>query len=483
MDKLRLQRYLETLTERERAAVAAAIDTQQRPTLERLWHICTELVEQGRSLKRHKRAIFEYIFGEAYSTEHDWRLRHEYRLLVNTIEHILGEEYVYQKLRSDPLFANELLLEVLAQRELWTEFDDVLSDSLDRAARQHNYQMVFRFQLLAISATLRKGMFSHERMCETIEWIDRAIGTLGQFCGTEYEHLAALRSATGHMLDAEGVHYPPLPSLDLDQETTLQRYYRLKREAVRYTGAQRLDAARASAELIESIATEPGTPLFAERISAVATLGVLLMIVANDYTESASVSRRALELAQQHNDPAVVPLLAFNYCSALMKAGVWCDVLSFLERNPAVLNDRRVGFRFALLRSYAYVFLGDAEKAQESVPVASRRYPIGEYHYAWYLYAIIAFIRGDIEDALREIENLHKHFVRQKLCRTLATDYELTGLFKKFFAAMLNQSLRRRATAQRQIESALDRIATTVPHYHDYLPLIWLRGQLDRLSC
>lgn len=482
MSKLRLERYIESLDDSEKAAVAQAVEAQHRPTLSALWRLCTELLASRTSIKPNKEAIFERIFGEPYSKENDYRLRHEYRLLVSTIEHVLAERHAREKLASDRLFADELLLEALAQRNLWAEFDDTLADALDRAARQHDYHRTLRLQLQAIAATLRKGMWSHERMLDTIAWIDRAVETLNRLGVTEYEHLAALRTATEHMLDAEDIAYQPMPPLDLEQTTELQQYYRLKRLAVRYTGSQRLEAAQACAELIERIATEPGTPLFAERISAVGTLGVLLMIAAGDYAGSAAVSRRALELAEQHGDRTIVPLLAYNYCSALMKAGCWQQVLDFLGSNPTLLDDRRVGFRFALLRSYAFVFLGDAVGALRSLPKASRRYPTGEYHYAWYLYAIIAFVRGDLDDALREIENLRKHFVRQKLRSSLATDYALVGVLAKFFAATMYSSPRRRASVRRWIEESLDRIAATTPHYRDYLPVLWLRRQLDQLN-
>lgn len=482
MSKLRIERYIQALNEEERQQVTAAVESHGRPTLCTLWTLCMALSNSRTLLKHSKHLIFEHVFGEAYSKETDYRLRNEYRLLVRTIEHVLALQRAQAKVSADRFFRDELLLEVLSERQLWHEFDAVLTYALDRARAQYNYQQLFRLQATAIAATVRKGMLSHDLLLEMIELIDRAILTLNDLIMTEYERLCAIRASVEHMFDAEKVAYPPPPSISLERRTVLGQYYQLKRQAVCYSGTQRLEAEQRCVDLIEQIAHESGTPLFAERISALGTLAVLIMIVGNDYTRSAQVSYRAIELAFQHGDQSVIPLLAYNYCSALMIARAYQDVLEFLEQNAWLYNDARVHFRFALLRTYAYVFLGDVAAAQRSLPIPSRRYPIGEYHYAWYLYAILAYMRGDTDDALREINNLRKHFTRQKLQLSLATDYKLVGVFHQFFAAIHQPSRQRRRYIRQKIEYELRTISNTEPHYRDYLPSVWLSDHVGDLT-
>ncbi len=480
--KLRLERYIEALSDDERAKVDEAIRQERRQHLAVLWQECCRLNAAGEALASHKAELYQRVFGEKYTKQNDYRIRNEFRLLVRVIERVLIAEHALEKLERQELFSDMLLLEVLSQRKLWAEFDDVLAAALAKATSEHDYVRQVQLCQEAIAATLRKGTFSHQRMLETIEWIDRAIAALADYAVTTYEQLAAQRSTTEHILDAEKIAYPPLPPLSLERTTALQQYYHLKRKAVAYTGEQRLEAARASAELISSIATKPGTALFAERISALGTLAVLLMTVACDYAASAQTSLQAIELAEQNGDPTILPLLAYNYCSALMKAGAYTEVLDFLGDKPAVFEDVRVGFRFALLRSYAYVFLCDAQAAQQSLPTVSRRYPIGEYHYGWYLYAIIAYVRGETNDALREVDNLRKHFVRQRLRTVLPTEYAIVRMFHDFFSALGYDTSQRRINARRRIEAALDRLVQSLPFYRDYLPLLWLRKQLADLT-
>jgi hypothetical protein len=480
--KLRLERYIESLSQEESDAVARAVAQQNRPGLMVLWQECCRMLSEGKSLKEQKEALYRSLFGEEYRKDQDYRLRNEYRQLVRLIERVLVERYAIKKLQRSEQFTNMLLLEVLTERQLWAEFDDVLAEALAKATAEHDYLQAVQLCQAAVNATLRKGMYSQERLFETLSWIDRAIGALLDYVVTEYEHAAALRTATEHMLDAEHLTYPPLPPLDLDRTTTLQQYYHLKRLAVRYTGTERLEAAKQCAALISSIATDPGTLLFAERISAMGTLGVLLMTVGLDYRASAEASHQALLLALQHGDSTIIPLLGYNYCSALMKAEAYKDVLTFLAEHPELFEDERVGFRFALLRTYAYVFLSDVDSAQQVLPVASRRYPVGEYHYAWFLYAIIAYMRGDINDALREIGNLRKHFNRQKLKATLPTEYALVGIYSEFFSAMGFDTSRRRIAARQRIEARIEQLCAAAPQYHDYLPLVWLRKNLVSLT-
>lgn len=482
MSKLRVERYIQALNEEERRQVAAAIESQGRPSLLALWKVCMELSSKGSLLKHSKQQVFMHVFGEAYTKESDYRLRNEYRLLVRTIEQVLATQCAQTKSSRDRLFRDELLLEVLAERQLWHEFDAVFTDALDRARAQYNYQQLFRLQAIAIAATVRKGMLAHDLLLEMIGLIDQAIGTLNDLITTEYERLCAVRASVEHMFDAEKIAYSPPPSLSLERTTVVGQYYQLKRRAVRYSSVQRLEAAQQCVTLIEQLAHQPGTPLFAERISAVGTLAVLLMIVGNDYTTSAKVSYHAIELALQHGDQSIIPLLAYNYCSALMKARAYRDVLEFLDHHAGLFEDARVHVRFALLRTYAYVFLGNLIAAQRSLPVLSRRSPIGEYHYAWYLYAILAYMRGDTDDALREIDNLRKHFIRQKLRFSFATDYKLVGIFHRFFAALAQPSLQRRRHVRQKIEHELHSISNTDPSYRDYLPLIWLTDHLDDLT-
>lgn len=481
MSKLRIERYVSILHPSEREAIQQHLKHEERGRLRVLWELTSRYVTEGESLRQHKKEVFAALFGRPYSQEEDYLLRNEYRLLVELIEHILAERYALERCRTNFLFHSELLLEVLMERGLWPEFDHVFSAAVARAQELHDYHLQLRLVRQQITADTRRQMFSQEHLLEIIKHVDSAIRLLHELTITEYERLAALRASIEHTLDAEQVTYPALPPLDLERTATpLQHYYKLKREALRYHGSARLSAAEQCTALLRELNPQPGTPLFGEYISALGTLGVLYMIEGSQYTRSAEATAHAIELAHQHTDGSILLPLVYNYCSALLKAGNYHAALKAFEQYPAMLEDPRISFRAALLKAYAQIFVGQSQEIV--LPAALRSYPISEYHYAWYLFAIVAFVRGNYDDALRESMNLHKHFVRQRLQKVLPTEYMVVGLFRAFFQAVLSSRSTYRLAARKRIASALNLIAEQNPFYRDYLPILWLRQQLPLLE-
>ncbi|MBL7999781.1 MAG: hypothetical protein JNL32_14240, partial [Candidatus Kapabacteria bacterium] len=355
-----------------------------------------------------------------------------------------------------------------------------------RARQCCDQRSVLIMMQLNMASVSQRGAISHERMLGFVQRLDEELAELKAFYVSESLRIGALRSAAEHTITMFGFPYSPRPvQVETDFagiSSPLIEYYSLKAQSLGsdVPPQQKVEAAQQAVEVLMSLSDE-NISLRRERIIALSNCGALLMTIANDYPAAAAMNLRALELMKQYRLGEIDVQVYYNYCSALMKSKEYAQVLRAIgEHEEKLISDQRVGFRFSILKTFALIFLRDWQTAMKTLPQYINRYPENEYHYAWFQLSIIAYLRGDPDDALREIQNFAKRFSRRNLDILQPHQHELVNAFRSFYHAVLESNNPKRmakflATARKNLEKAI----STGIFIPDYLPIVWLRGELE----
>ncbi|MBL7975250.1 MAG: hypothetical protein JNJ85_10075 [Candidatus Kapabacteria bacterium] len=484
MALLRIEKVVLALTPSERELVDDDVRTQSRKELITLWDIVCTAVSSGIHLEEQKEDVFSKCYSRPYTDKEDYLLRNEYRLLLNRIYDLLTAQSYTEELKRNQGKREIALLRTLLAKKLWQEFDAVAEKACTHAIDIYDYTTaldIIEMQFLSVNY---RGSISHERMLDTIALIQKRADVLRLFYVSEAERMQSYCVAAEHTVEASGYDYKRTPRiLDADihaQTNALIEYFRHKAIAVQYRGEGRLEAAQKAVEYVLQIPDDNIT-LRREKIIAFSTYGTLLMNVASDHKAAAEANLAAIEFMKKFNLPAIDMLVLFNYCSSLMKLRDYPTALHVIEEHyERVVNDARVGFRFMVLKAFAHIFLDDWKSASKTLPQQINRAPENEYHYAWFILSIIAHMRGDTEDALREIVNFAKRFSRRNLEILQPHEHEIVNAYRAFYQGILANEPKKRAKFFNSTIKHIQTSLTSGLHKADYMPILWLHDQVKK---
>jgi tetratricopeptide (TPR) repeat protein len=480
MAQFRGEKIFASLSVQEQQQLAERIAGGKRKTLKILFDIVRNNVRKGRELD--KKVVFKKVFGRPYSEKEDYLLRNEFRLLTGKAQDVLAEAVQMRELRSSPAVYDLALLRSLMEKKLWLEFEGIYKKALERAAGEHDYNtarlltdMYFSYLMMNREGSYELYAESHALLCEHLRFVKALYRA-------ETAHNQSRRIVCEHMMKATNslVDIPvTVVGADTDfteTETPLVLFFEAKARAFRATGEERIGYARESVDKVMQLNAER---FHGEQILALGNLG-LTYYLDQRFGEAREYYERAMTGARKWGRTPDIALV-FNYVACLMKLEHYRDVLALIKEYRSIIeNTPRLHFRFECFRSFSHIFLGEPNAAADSIPPAITQRPETEYHYFRFALLAIPYLRGDVDDALREATNFAKYFHRSKSSIGLPHELDLVTMYKRFFTMVLTPSGAKKKRMISGLRSMQQDFIHSHPAYVDFLPFVWLRKQTEK---
>lgn len=477
MSDTRLSKMLFSLTPAEKRDFDLVMESVKRKTLKKLY----KLILSNKQLIENKEVLFSKLFDREYSHRHDFKIRHELRLLTDKIKDFLIARQADIEGRENESWADYLLQRSLIRHQLYKEYEAEFKKAYKRTLDNLNYDMAQKmlnqyFNYLMTQPKIAPKMIeeAHEVLLDNLQNIkyryrtDLAINQQGRVA------MEAFLKSFGKPMAETTV------GLDTDlkgHENPYIRFFEYSARAISSSGEEKIKYARLAAENIGEV--EGVFPKI--RVDGLAMLAGAYY-VSRDYEKAAMYYQQAIIFKDKHKLPIRNDIL-FNYVSTLMKLEHYSDAIELMEtHDKSIQSNPKVKHKFDYFHCMAHIFTGDHKKAKGIIPQNIGKLPEDEHHYFRFIYCILPYLEGDIEAAVREAGNYIAYFNHHGEGLAFPHEKGFAQAFKSFYEVMENKpnKSQERYAALEKVNNTIDALVTQYPQYEDYLYVKWLKDEIAK---
>jgi hypothetical protein len=478
MALLYVEKLFKALTPDERKQIDTELRQARSPMLYALYNILVEFEKEGKTLYRSKSFAFKRLYGRAYSAKEDYLFRNECRMLASRLEQFLAQQAHQQDFEQNKHRQALRLLEALAERQLWSEFNSYYEKSRMAALRACEFEMVLAMDRLYVKSLGAASVPSASTLQQTLETLKQSGETLQEFFAATRSWLSAMHAVTAHYLQHYGIQTGEFMLPTQSQENLLSHYFDAKARAFYNPRGVQIAEAEQALKIIMGLENDAPTYLY-EKMSMIVNLGLAYMLNA-EYEQAQAYYAQAVSFCAQHR-LVLDPGLVLNYVSVQMKLKNYLPALQLLKAHWNTLSKTEtVWQRAQVMHVFCLIFLNRCAEAQQCIPKVSTKH--SEFLRRYYRYAQIAIYYQvqDYEAALNEAEAFAKYLMRHAKNPSVTHDKKLINFYIRLIKMKLHLTIRKPA-----ISSLTQKFETALTKHEvqsDIYPTIWLRQELERLN-
>lgn len=479
MSELKVEKLLGSMSTSEKKEFGKVMDSQKRESLKKVWKILKKKPAAGKN--RSKEELYPLIFGKPYQKSLDYLLRNEIRLLREQLFRFFVHKRLEQEKKLDSGVYELALLNGLLDRELFSEFEFQYKNARAQALKGRRYGAAQQMGRLYFYYVMQHREMKPELLEDLQELLLENRNLTKQFYRKQ---LAINQQARAAIVSISRFWNKEIPAptvgadtdfTDIDEPFT--RFYEAMARANLGHHQEKVQWAQVAVAAATEIKTTHPKPLID---------GLGLLALAHFALREYETAHIHFQEVQEFADSQKIKLrieVLFNYCSTLMKLGEFQKAIALIEdRLPEIHSNPRVRFRFECLHCFCYVYLKDEKTARSLLPTQIQTRAQSEYQYFRFIYCILPYLREEYEDGLRETVNFAGYFNRHQDSLIFAKEKEMVMAFKHFYQAILAhthpQDLTNRLSS---LLPTLQEFREENPAYRDYLYVVWLVREIERL--
>jgi len=480
---LRTEKLLLALTPSERKAFDAKVGGSRSDALQRLYHTVLEFQTSGRNLIQEKQEVFLRVFGEPYSAEKDYLLRNVYREMSERLKDFLAEQDSLHSLADNPHEYELALLRALYRRKLWTEFDAHYHKAVKSAVAACEFYVAHQLTDLYADSLIGR----HEISVEIMPTVKAVLHQSQEYLKQAYLiHAAYLQSKhiaiCEHQMQLANLAFQPTspyPDCNFEHLTNPIAEYHIARSlAFQEGGRGDIACAERALKAIMRVKAKSQYRFFTQA-TAMNNLAVAYMLNGR-HKEACRYVERGIAYLRQRALP-VDARFVINYLEALIKQRLFKKALSVIADYQVTLEqNEQTRFRAICLACYLHLFLHDYRAAFKLIPKDIAQHDEEQYHLMRYARIIIAYLRHQVDDALREALNFAKRFHKKRSRAKLVRDKRLVRLYIKWLNLRLSTPTAKTQALLTDLHHELLSLSQQQGFYVDYLPLLWLQAEVMR---
>ncbi len=429
---------LHCLTKKERKEFDFVMKNHKRISLRKLYDFLKSFPSKKETPS--KTALFEATFEMVFTSNKDYKLRHELRLLNDELIHFLIVQQFENQLKSNPHFSHAWEMKVLKNRKLEKYIETAYKQYFEKA--QTALQPQYAQEIL--SAYITHLIASKEIRLELYKDIARLLEEKSNLLQQQFWHerleIHVKQAFTTRVIRIMQPEYPePIleEAISLEEKKDVfTRILQLEADSYLQRGLEKIATLN---ELLEQLETCPYPWLQYNRRKMVTLSNIALtyyLLGNND--QSQHFYERIMEHAEVSKQQIPIEVL-FNYFSNLTKMGKHSKALMVYNENAKTIRQHsKVTYRFLCLKTMCHIGLKQTTEALESIPSNIRQLPSDQYYYFRFLQLIVHYQLDDWEGGLRETENFLKvlNYVKNP---HFDVDYkQLAYFYLQFFKAILD---------------------------------------------
>lgn len=420
----------------------------------------------------NKDEIFKFIFSTKRTKENDYLIRNEWSQLKKKIETFIVLTFESDMPKYYSFYNSYTIGHWCIKRSLFYESEKYLDQAYDLAATAESWEGLLKINKYRFYIQQFSKSKAEEKLEKMQTFINEQEVYLKKLVNQEYSVIrylksAALKTAQSLRMSVEYNHTDAPFTIDSKiHSSNLSLYFYHKSNAFRLSGKQAIHELEKAIHFLKTT-----NEFFAkddELNSVNATLAMEYALI-GEYKESITIYKEIISSDYFKNVSSKNAIL-FNYITTLIKGKEYkialenITNLELLEPEPVVLE--RIGFH----KLNCYIYLRDLANIKKNLPKDIQASDISIRVYYRLLYTIYYLIKGDIEMAEREINNI-------LVIKNLEfTDYKIVLKFFQKYIEILHQK-----TNSKIYSSSIKNFGKDIMDYHfentnqNIMPFVWLQ--------
>ncbi len=423
--------------------------------------------------------MHQFIFDSPYDPSRDYLLRNELRLISEAVKDFLTKIQIEKEANQNSSLGDILLLSALYERKAIDIFKLEFKDIYDQALSRNEPLTAWMINRLNQSIYAR---FLHEKEInvETAAQLNELQLThLNNFYISAYQNFqfnkAYLKQLKFPFL-ANGLTTQSPPTDQADAQNQLAAYFELKAQCYLLPVEQRTDSLKSCLEIAKQEAGN--VPFFEEEVKFCLSELAKTYCLLHDFQTAEAYFHQFFKLEMEPSDPYRLAVLA-DYIAKLLKQKRTKEALTWIKSHQDELKKiEKLNVRLKCLKAAAYAFSGDAENLYEILPDNFTEYSRPVKHFFRLHYAIHAWLTENESNAIREIDNLLNAIQKSE---PPAFDVRPVARFmRRYFNWAAMPDSQPRVRNLEKLQADLEQYEqNAAPVYKSYLPLIWLKMEME----
>ncbi len=423
--------------------------------------------------------MHQFLFDSPYDHSRDYLLRNELRVISEAVKDFLTKIHIEKEANQNSSMADIFLLSALCERKAIDIFKLEFKDIYDQALFRNEPLTAWLINRLNHSIYTR---FLHEKEInvETAAQLNELQLThLNNFYMTAYQsyrfNKAYLKQSKFPFL-ANDLTTQKSASDHGDAQIQLAAYFELKAQCFLLPVDQRTDCLKNCLEVARRDAGK--IPIYKEEVKFCLSELAKTYCLLNNFQTAETYFHQFFKLDLEPADPYRLAVLA-DYIAKLLKQKRTEEALTWIKSHQENLKKiEKLSVRLKCLKAAAFAFSGDADNLYETLPDNFTEYSRPVKHFFRLHYAIHAWLTENESNAIREIDNLLNAIQKSE---PPAFDVRPVARFmRRYFswAAMPDSQPRMRNLEKLQADLKQYE-QNAAPAYKSYLPLIWLKMEME----
>ena len=477
---MRVYEIIEKLTRAELRDFGIVMENSRRKATRELFRHLRLAARRGEEPGKEK--LHAALFGAPWEKAKDYLLRNELRLLSDALTDFLVVRKFEAEMKKSPRVKDRWLMEVYREKGLNKHLETRFRKGYAAAQEAQQYKeavaLVQQYQEYVmggkeVRSALIRGLIELEQ--EQLRLLRYAL--VEQVREVEAKMAGACRILR---ISEPDVEVPEtMESLEMTGENWHSPMANFLREfalAYQYRGRERVAILEKASGYLKDVVGERRVE---KEMVAFASIALEYFLL-GEYLEADEWYGRLFEIARKPGDDTrnIRLEIVFNYVSNLIKLRKFDRAVHiFHQFENAARKNSRVWFRFLCLAGMSYVFLEDPKGAAACVPPDIHHRPEPQYNYFRFILLLIFYLRGDLEDTLRETRNFEQALAHRSEHEVDVR--KMVRLFREFVVlGMETPEIR-----QKRLPGLRERIRTYAetlpPMLSDFLPFVWLRRKVQ----
>lgn len=481
---MRTLELLNALNDREIRELSALVKAKKRKSLQTL------LAELQKYKKRDSvpanEELFFKVFNKDYSSDKNYLLRNELRLLNDIIYDYLIASFFNNYLKKHRSTYHVWLVKAFFDRKIKGAFNTDIDRFIEYAqehVKAEDSALLHDLKSLWMIYTYERNESNIQSMRNAVEeWKNEQIRHLTyRLRETEARNAFltdVLNSVTGNVA-GDDTRTEPQQIVDLNHQIEpdlFENYLILKKYAFQTKGLKRIDIVKQMLAFEES---KDYNSEYQSLDSQMASLNSMAMeyIMLGDFEKADNHMLEAMRRAQENGRQLVTALLQ-NYIANQMNLGTYKKGIHFYNEHKTEIKNSRQFTVITIYKAYCHLFLGQADEALSAIPEGNSFTPHQSLMVRM-VYLIAFIIRKQHDTAINDCYNIGR-MAKANEGAYYDTYNWINGLFAKYLDALVMERGQRK-TAMHKIKEELSMEAEKVkPLITTEFALRWLVQELKK---
>ncbi len=415
---MRIQAIIRLLSDKEIKQITPSIVNRNRDTLLNLWKAINSA---NNSNEWEKEKLFEKTYGIAYTKEKDYLFRNELRILNAILLDFIAKAEVQNEMEQRQSLNTIKVLERMLKTSKVEDFENLWNEVFKSAKEISDFEVLSKLMELKSTWLTKFHEVSVKNYIAVANAVEQEKQYLEKYFLERSHRLDVSKSFAKRVIKAMNIneykeltHHQPTKEKDVFFES-ITTYYKKVSESYLLDGNEKINLLQELLVLYPKV-VKNRTELKKDIHALYGNLGLEYFLM-SDFINADKTYSRVFSL--QSKSEINIEVL-FNYCVNLLMLSRYNEFTTQYNLHlAAIVNNEKLKHRFLYFNTIALLFENKAELAFRELTQDISQRPVHDYYYFRTIYAMVYFQLKDIDNALREVENILQSFRFRKNAHTV----------------------------------------------------------------